>query len=154
MTSRTTPISYCDADLDLAIRTVDGEARGESVAGQAAVAWVIRNRLEWAHAWWGTSPSKVAEAKYQFSCWNGGTDTNYITNLSPLSEEYADIACVVKAVFAGASPDPTGGATTYKVTGTKASWDAAVAGRAPRVIGRHSFWRLSPYGEVLPFLED
>ena len=35
-----------DKDQDILARTLWGEARGEGVAGQIAVAWSIRNRVE------------------------------------------------------------------------------------------------------------
>jgi hypothetical protein len=42
-------------DRDILARTLWGEARGESLAGQIAVAWTIRNRVNDGNAksWWG-----------------------------------------------------------------------------------------------------
>src|SRR5574337_1556755 len=154
---------YTAVDLDKTVRTVDGEARGEVQEGQAAVAWVVRNRATWdevldpghpEHEWWGVSPATVCTHPWQFSCWNGGPDTDHITSLLEDSQEYQAISVIVDSVFTGTTPDPTRGATTYKVAGTKASWDNAVAGVPPKQIGHHLFWRLSPHGTVLPLLDE
>lgn len=44
-----------ETDRDILARTLWGEARGESLAGQIAVAWTIRNRVNEGKAasWWG-----------------------------------------------------------------------------------------------------
>lgn len=49
-----------------------GEARGKSLAGQIAVAWTIRNRVNdgKAKSWWGEGYAGVCQKPYQFSCWN------------------------------------------------------------------------------------
>jgi hypothetical protein len=129
----------------------------------AAVAWVIRNRAQWdeeiapdhpEHEWWGVSVATVCMHPYQFSCWLGGADTLRIMNLKNYDPEYLAAEAVVRAVMDGTIPDPTGGATTYKVRGTPARWDKAVAGVAPRSIGAHDFWRLSPNGPCLAFLDE
>jgi len=48
--------------------TIFGEARGEPIDGQLAVASVIGNRV--ADGRWGRSYTAVCLAPYQFSCWN------------------------------------------------------------------------------------
>ena len=63
--------------LDTLARTVWGEARGEGEAGMAAVAAVIRNRIDVSAAhggkyWWGRDWISVCQARSQFSCWNPG----------------------------------------------------------------------------------
>ncbi|CAF1547856.1 unnamed protein product, partial [Rotaria sordida] len=42
-------------EVDVLTRTVYGEARGESEDGQAAVAWVIMNRVAAGHLYMGRS---------------------------------------------------------------------------------------------------
>lgn len=146
---------FSSIDLDVLTRTVDGEARGEILLGQQAVAWVARTRADWddpldddhpEHEWWGTTIAKVCEAHYQFSCWNGGPDTTHIQALTTAMPEYQQIQAVVQSVLNGTTPDPTGGATHYKVRGTPAEWDKAVArlGLTPVSIGQHDFYRLGP----------
>lgn len=153
-------IDLSDDDIDIAIRTVVGEASDQGAAGMTAVAWVIRNRAEWApSAWWGDSVVTVCKKHAQFSCWRpelGGkpnADCERIAAMREDAAEYLSARYVVLAVMDGTLPDPTGGATTYKVRGTKAQWDVAVSGMSPREIGAHDFWRLSPKGPCLAFLE-
>lgn len=135
------------ADRDFAIRTIAGEASDQGQKGQAAIAWVIRNRAEFQPtAWWGSDVGGVCRKRAQFSCWNGGKNTDRVKDLATTDDEYRDAAEVLDAVMNGDVPDPTGGATTYKVRGTSASWDKAVADVAPVEIGDHDFWRLMPNG--------
>ncbi len=64
-------LSTCDAALlgvYVAAYTIWGEARGESSEGRAAVAWVIRNRLE--DKRWPNNAVDVCLQPRQFSCWN------------------------------------------------------------------------------------
>lgn len=149
-----TPITYSDQDADAATRTLSGEARGETPVGEDAVPWVLRNRLSFAPSWWGRTIFDICHKKWQFSCWNGGADTDHITGLKQGDTEYATLLTMVKGVFEGAIPDPTGGSTMYKVRGTPASWDKATAGHPPRSIGHHDFWRMTPGGAVLPFTDE
>lgn len=137
-----TPISA--RDRDAMIRTVWGEARGETFNGQAAVAHVILNRAA-NPAWWGRDDWEVCHHAMQFSCWNFN-DPNFgmLISLSPNSADYIKLGAVVDAVVNGAMPDLTGGATHYKVTGTAASWDKATVGITPVIIGHHSFYKLGP----------
>lgn len=133
------------ASRDAVIRTVYGEARGEGSEGQAAVAWVIRNRAS-RPAWWGSTLYGVCHRPYQFSCWNA-SDPNaaLLANLAENDPDYLRIGVVVDLVLSGATPDPTGEATHYKVTGTKASWDTSAALKTEIIIGRHSFCKLGPF---------
>lgn len=39
-------MSQRERDIDVLARTIWGEARGEGLAGQIAVGWCIRNRVE------------------------------------------------------------------------------------------------------------
>lgn len=145
----TTAVLLRAGDIEIASRTVWGEARGEGEAGQIAVAWVIRNRAEWSPpAWWGISISGVCQKPFQFSCWNTD-DPNAARLAGPTSalEGFSEIFSIVSAVMISGIPDPTGSATHYKVHGIPASWDAAVASRGikPVSIGRHDFYALGPH---------
>lgn len=129
-------------DLDATVRTIYGEARGEPIEGKIAVAWVIRNRADHG-GWWGATPQDVCHKAFQFSCWNKNDPNS--AKLLLLSDEdpaYLAIRKIAQAVLDKTIPDPTHGATHYKVHGTKASWDAAVKDQTPLIIGHHEFFKL------------
>lgn len=132
-----------DRDLDAMARTMYGEARGESVLGQLAVAWVIKNRADKAHGWWGSTPYDVCHHKWQFSCWNAfDPNSSKLAALPETDKLYLILKDIADKVLHGKSHDPTDGATHYKVRGTPASWDSAVADQKPVQIGRHDFYKL------------
>lgn len=139
------PLAVTAEDLDVTARTLWGEARGEPLTGQQAVAWVIRNRAAWRPAaWWGNTPKAACLKHAQFSCWLE-TDPNRagLLILDTESPAYLALLGVARAVFAGEVDDPTGGATHYQVRGTGAAWSR---GRAPSaVIGRHEFYAIGPH---------
>lgn len=140
------------ADRDKIIRTVCGEADNQGPVGKAAVAWVLRTRLEWSPpAWWGHNVSTVCVPS-QFDCWAVGPDLTRIKDIATTDLGYVEAAQIVDHVFAGTLEDPTGGSTTYKVVGTPAQWDAAVKDVKPIQIEDQVFWRLAPNGVCLPFL--
>ena len=135
------------ADLDIMTRTIDGEAENQPELGQIAVAYVIKTRAEWdPPEWWGHTISEVCKKPWQFSAWNPGPDCDRINALDPGSTRYQNLYNIAQLVLAGTVPDPTNGGTHYKVRGTRASWDAAVAGMVPVSIGAHDFYRLGPHG--------
>ncbi|MBW3245791.1 conjugal transfer protein TraG N-terminal domain-containing protein [Epibacterium sp. DP7N7-1] len=103
-------LSYYDRDV--MIRTIAGEAAGETETGQAAVAHVIMNRAQ--DPRWGDNPAEASLEVKQFSAWNSGAGGNSIPeNLKEGSPQYEQIGRIVDAVAAGYIPDPTGGATHY-----------------------------------------
>ena len=66
---------YRELEIDTLARTIFGEARGEPIKGQEAVASVVLNRVKVAQArggryWWGHDIISVCQKPYQFSCWN------------------------------------------------------------------------------------
>lgn len=133
-----------DHDIDVLTRTLYGEARGESDEGRIAVAWVVKNRAA-RPSWWGRDIAGVCTAPYQFSCWNkNDPNREKLISLSPADPLYQDLSNIASKVVYGEIPDPTNGATHYKVRGTKASWDHATAGMVPVSIGHHDFYRLGP----------
>jgi spore germination cell wall hydrolase CwlJ-like protein len=109
-----------EKDRDILARTLWGEARGESLAGQIAVAWTIRNRVHDGKdkSWWGEGYAGVCQKPYQFSCWNK-SDLNYAflsgARVIPF-REFAQAQIAAEQVMAGKVPDPTGGATHYYAT--------------------------------------
>jgi conjugal transfer mating pair stabilization protein TraG len=94
------------------IRTIAGEAGGETAEGQAAVAHVIMNRV--ADPRWGDNPAEVSLQLKQFSAWNSDSGGNgQPTKIEEGGAEYERIGRIVDAVAAGQIPDMTGGATHY-----------------------------------------
>lgn len=146
----------CSAnDLDVMARTIDGEAGNQPVEAKVAVAWSVRNRMSYRHPWWGSQVGAICQMRHQYQCWQDGTkNCARIKALDVDSAEYQDSLTIARGVMAGDIPDPTGGSTTYKEAGTPAMWDDAVAGIEPRQFGVFQFWRLSPGGHCLPFLND
>ena len=141
-------------DLDTATRTVWGEARGEPVEGWGAVAWVLRNRLEWPGGpfWWsrhpagGVRPNSIAAVcrqPFQFSCWNSN-DPNCpkLKALSIADPTYLRIHEIVEQVMNGEINDPTGHASHYEMVGTGAAWGRNRA--VSKLIGHHAFYSIGP----------
>ncbi len=96
-----------------------GEARGESVAGQIAVACVVRNRvLRSGHDW-----IAVCLAPKQFSCFNAD-DPNYpkilraadVLMTGELTPELAQALWISEGVIAGHVIDNTHGSQNYLAT--------------------------------------
>lgn len=99
-------------DRDVVARTILGEAAGESEAGMAAVASVIKNRV--ADPRWGDNPAEVALQMQQFSAWNPGAGGNdLVAKYQPGDPEYDRAAKIADLVFGGQITDQTGGATHY-----------------------------------------
>lgn len=102
--------------VDVAIRTVWGEARGEGPDGMAAVGHVLLNRLNSGR--WGPTLGSVCWWPYQFSCWNYG-DPNRLKILNmpdTAAELVGPTAAFLKAQSDNAlnpKTDPTNGATHY-----------------------------------------
>ena len=117
-------MSVSERDRDILARTLWGEARGESLAGQIAVAWTIRNRVtmdlhnDGKPDWWGEGYAGVCLKPYQFSCWNRN-DPNfaYLSGEKDISfRELAQARIAADQVIDGKVPDPTDGATHYYAT--------------------------------------
>jgi hypothetical protein len=134
-------VAVTDPDVDLAIRTVIGEAKGEGEEGWKAVAGVIRNRAQQS----GKSLSDVVLAKNQFEPW--GSRRRELEGIDPASPIYQRVAATILPVLQG-EEDPTGGATHFyapkaqRALGRRApSWDDG----SGFDIGNHRFFRLG-YG--------
>ena len=96
-------------DLDLAARTLIGEAGQEPDLGKAGVAAVILNRLKSGN--YGDSVAKVVLAPKQFTTWSDRPAE--LAAISPRSRAYQEAYNIVKNVAGGSIPDPTGGALNY-----------------------------------------
>jgi N-acetylmuramoyl-L-alanine amidase len=139
-------------DQDILARTLWGEARGEGLAGQIAVAWSIRNRVEMdLHSdgkpdWWGEGYTDVCLKAWQFSCWNKN-DPNYPFLSGAKVIPAAQLAQAYKAadlVMSGATPDPTGGATHYYATTMPKPPAWAAKAKQTLKLGHHVFFRDVP----------
>lgn len=155
-----TAIPFDDGDLDVAARTIEGEAGGEPLNGKARVALVIRNRASWGlladghpeREWWGNGVASACTHPWQFSCWLPGRDHDRIVAIAADDASLHLEREVASSAFLGTfdealARDATGLLLThYKVRGTKASWDTSVArlGRVAVSEGHHDFFALGP----------
>lgn len=99
-------------DRHIVISTIIGEAANESEAGQAAVAHVIKNRVE--DPRFGSDASAVALAPKQFSAWNSGAGGNdLVRKYGPGDALYERVGQIVDGVWSGQIEDMTNGATHY-----------------------------------------
>jgi spore germination cell wall hydrolase CwlJ-like protein len=141
-------MSPTEKDRDILARTLWGEARGESLVGQQACAWTIRNRVDdgRAKSWWGEGYAGVCQQAYQFSCWNKN-DPNfaYLSGAKPIPPgEYKRALSVALAVMAGVVPDPTGGATHYYATSMPKAPAWVKGATLTLTLGGHRFYKDVP----------
>lgn len=111
--------------------TLYKECRGESVAGQRAVASVIWNRSQKS----GKSLESVCLARRQFSCWNNGYRPIKVRN----EQEGAILArfeAIEKEMECGAFK-PSGIWSHYHALTVNPAWSKGMKNQA--VIGRHVF---------------
>ena len=138
---------FSSNDIEIAAKTIFGEARGEygerkgGLASLIAVANVILNRYRLSD---DRSIDGVCRKPRQFSCWNKN-DPNHdiVQNVSSKNPTYKLCEQVAMNVFSGQWPDLTKGATHYyssKVLGTPPKW---ADGQRPLVeIGNHVFFKV------------
>jgi spore germination cell wall hydrolase CwlJ-like protein len=137
-----------EKDRDVLARTLWGEARGESLVGQIAVAWTIRNRVNdgKTKSWWGEGYAGVCQKPYQFSCWNKN-DPNfaYLSGAKSIPfREFAQAQIAADQIIAGKVPDPTRGATHYYSTSMKAAPAWAHGAKQTLKLGQHIFFKDVP----------
>lgn len=124
-----------------------GEARGEALAGQVAVACVVRNRLKMAV---NTAPRwrDVCLAPEQFSCFNeddpnrGPIDRAAVNLMTALpTPELAQALWIAEGVMSGAAKDVTAGANHYLTTALLHAKPPSWAKNQPVLvtIGAHAF---------------
>ena len=126
-------------EVDVLTRTVYGEARGESEEGQAAVAWVIRNRAKAGRSYMGKTIKEVCLKPQQFSCWDSGDpNRNVLLTLDTNSSLYKSIRKVVEEVLNGKRLDNTHGSLHYHANYINPGW---AKNKTPVVtIGNHLFY--------------
>jgi spore germination cell wall hydrolase CwlJ-like protein len=135
-------------DRDVLARTLWGEARGESLAGQIAVAWAIRNRVNDGKdkSWWGEGYAGVCQKPYQFSCWNRN-DPNfaYLSGVKPIPfRELAQARIAADQVIDGKVPDPTDGATHYYALSMPKPPAWVKGATLTLILGQHKFYKDVP----------
>lgn len=136
-------------DEDIAARTLWGEARGEPVAGQLAVAHVLWNRARIASEWkargrrhplFGDGTlAGVCLAPWQFSCWNAN-DPNRPKMEALTAKQLEPFIAIVRR--ARHEPDPTKGSTHYHTKAVSPAWSRGLTPAA--VIGAHMFFNNVP----------
>jgi N-acetylmuramoyl-L-alanine amidase len=118
-------------------QTIWAEARGEPLAGQYAVAHVMRNRA--LHD--TKSPATICTAPYQFSCWNA--DDPNLPHLHTLNIQDAAFCAALQIsveVLTGQHADPTHGARHYHTT-TMTPRPRWARGHTPcYTVGHHVFY--------------
>ncbi len=138
-------------DLGIMALTVWAESRGEGVKGQAAVAWVIRNR--WEHPrWWSRNRDGIPDDTiaavcldpWQFSCWNPN-DPNRARLVNPKTLQDGSVQAIrgiCEQVLRSEILDPADRSDHYCTTKI-ARYTSWARGRKPvAVIGNHSFYRI------------
>jgi len=138
---------YKELEIDTMARTIFGEARGEPIKGQEAVANVIMNRVAVAQKqsnknyWWGHDIITVCQKPYQFSCWNRN-DPSYrrLTTVTEKDIHFATALRIARRAVIGSLPDHTGGATHYHADYVSPYW--AQGEKPTTTIGRHIFYKL------------
>lgn len=139
--------------------TLYGEASGEPIEGQIAVACVIRNRVrtdlgkDGRDDWWGEGYKAVCLKPSQFSCWwenSRNTDRVYavaesLLTRQPVTGVVAQLRWIVEGVTGDVILDRVKGADHYLTTALWRSpqcpkWAKDAAPVA--VVGAHTFFQL------------
>jgi len=139
------------SDVEIVALTIIGEARGEPVEGQIAVANVIRNRIIKSRAvkYWQV----VLEPK-QFSCWNEfDANYHYLVDLATLmlngqklyEAVQVQIIYITRGVLGNELMDNTRSAHYYMTTNLfnsdkRPSWAKVI--KTQKRIGNHTFFDL------------
>jgi hypothetical protein len=149
MESEAPPVAGLNpAHRDMLIRTVLGEAANQSPEGQAAVAAVIRNRMQ-AGRYGGTDVPSVVQAKGQFEPWGNPEARAGMLAYSQQDPRYQQVGNIVDQVISGQAPDPTNGATHFFAPKAQAALgrNAPAWAQGPGLpIGGHTFY--APEGRV------
>jgi hypothetical protein len=122
-----------EKQLDVLVKTVLGEARGEGIQGMEAVAQVIRNRA-----------MAVALQPKQFSAWNAGEGGNNPQQFKPGTQQYETAKQAIQRVFSGEAVDPTNGALFYHTPQVNPGWSKDVNKYGTTQIGNHIFYNGNP----------
>lgn len=105
---------YRLSEVELLALCIWGEARGEPVIGQLAIAHVVLNRVA-APRWWGHDVPSVILKPYQFSFFND------LTRAAEGASRPAQLT-IAELALAKLTQDPTLGATHYHAVGMTPDW--------------------------------
>ncbi len=149
-------LNISEADVDIMVRTVIGEAAREPDEGKIAVTWVILTRAMQNVRWYGgNSVTKVALHKSTRVRENGKTVTTWqfepwmsrraeLWRISRYSEHYRHTRELVVGCINGTHKDPTDGATHFlepnvvmKRSGELPAWARGTG----KKIGSHVFFK-------------
>jgi len=140
-------MNLTSADIDIATRTVYGEARGESTEGKIWVASILRNRWRAGYGIFRRDDTLASAClrHRQFSVWDAG-DANFaaIQRVGPSDPIFLE--CMKALLQALTEPDRTEGATLYHTAEKPAwrdTWPPAWAVRSTPVatVGHHIFYK-------------
>lgn len=125
--------------IDTLARTIWGEARGEPVEGQEAVANVVMNRVAKRRKSWGLTVEAACRAPRQFSCWNpGGVNYPKLLKVDASNPGFSLCLDIARRAVNGDLPDRTRGSTHYHTHGVAPDWSQ---GHTPAVvIANHRFF--------------
>lgn len=112
------------------------EARGESIDGQRAVAWVTLNRVRSDH--WPSTIKRVVTQRSQFSWYQPGA--TYRPKERPAWRKAQAVARMVYVRWLRGAPDITGGADHYHNKSVNPVW--AKSSKQVSEIGYHKFYDL------------
>jgi N-acetylmuramoyl-L-alanine amidase len=114
MPGPTTVVQLHKFDIDTLARTIFGEARGEPLAGQIAVGWVIINRARRGPPRFPATIAGVCKARHQFTCWSPSDPNARLCALVSESDpSFALALFVASGVLTGQFTDPTNSSDHY-----------------------------------------
>ena len=136
-------VDVSPSDLDLVARTILAEGGSDRDAGMAAVANVIKNRVQ--SGQFGASIPTVVYQPNAFSAWSlNRRDPNYPGGFSTRDPNYQHAYEVAQSVFNGQSADPTRGSLYYYNPTLQAQQGrqppSFAAGQPLATIGRQQFY--------------
>src|SRR5574343_89233 len=133
-------------ERDVVALTLYGEARGEPLEGQLAVASVLMNRK--ADGRWGRTFMQVCLATRQFSCWNAKDPNEALLHrISADIERFASNDAALRrclwladGLVAGLMPSTVKSATHYYATSLRDTPRWAKTGTPVGRVGNHLFF--------------
>lgn len=138
-------------DIDVLVRTIYGEARGEykrhdgGMAALIAVGNVMMNRLK-AQTWYGRTIKDICQKPFQFSCWNRQDPNRELLMSAHIEQEPIFKIChqVAEQVATYQWPDLTHGSDHYYAVTLSPPpvWSQQVKPRLK--LGQHLFFKLTP----------